>query len=51
MKKVFVLFLIMLAVGGWWIWCADSWRIGCLIAPFLLVMIGVAGAGMIEKDL
>lgn len=51
MKKIIALILVMLAVGGFWLWSAESWRIGCLIAPFLLCVVGVAGAGMIEKDL
>ena len=51
MKKILFLIALMVAVGVWWLWCADNWRIGCLIAPFLLVMIGVVCAGMIEKDL
>ena len=51
MKKILLNIALMVAVGGWWLWCADNWRIGCLIAPFLLVMLGVIGAGMIEKDL
>jgi len=50
MKKVYFIFaLIELLIGCWWCWCADNWRVGCLVAPFAMVAVAVIACGIIES--
>lgn len=51
MKKGLVfLFITGLLTGAFWLWSAESWRIGCLIAPFALVLCAVIACGIMEHN-
>lgn len=50
MIKIVLTFVFLgLLVGWFWIWSADNWRLGCFIAPLLLVLLGAIATGIIES--
>ena len=49
MRTILFFAFLFILTGFFWLWSAESWRIGCLIAPFLLVFWAVLFAGIVES--